>query len=95
MTVLRWSSACAAWSMSGLASAATIHVDAATGDDANDGLAPATAVATLTRAAEIVAAGDEVIVGPGVYYERPEFAGLGSSEALPVWIHAEPRGRRR
>ena len=48
------------------AAAATYHV-APGGNDADDGLTPATAFATLQRAADAVAAGDLVLVADGTY----------------------------
>ncbi len=75
-----------------VAHAARFYVDAESGDDADDGSTPDLAVATITRGVELIAGGDELIVGPGTYYERPVFENLGSSEELPVWIRASPRG---
>ena len=46
-----------------------IYVDAANGDDANDGLSWATAFKTLARAASAAQDGDMVLVAPGVYAE--------------------------
>jgi len=69
-----------------------VYVSASTGDDANDGLYPDSAFATIGRAAEIVRGGDQLIVTPGVYYEQPVFWNLGSSAERPVWIRAQPRG---
>ncbi len=70
----------------------TVYVDMATGDDENDGLSPETAVATISRGAEIVKGGDKMLVAPGVYYEQPVFSSLGSSADQPVWLRAEPPG---
>jgi parallel beta-helix repeat protein len=50
------------------APAATFYVRAG-GNDAQDGRSPATAVASITRAADRVGGGDTVVVGPGVYAE--------------------------
>ncbi len=50
------------------ASAATFYVRAG-GNDAQDGRSPATALATITRAANRVGGGDTVVVGPGRYAE--------------------------
>ncbi|HYD47686.1 MAG TPA: right-handed parallel beta-helix repeat-containing protein [Terriglobales bacterium] len=50
--------------------AATTYYVRTGGDDANAGLTPATAFATISRAAALLTApGDEVIVGPGVYHD--------------------------
>ena len=48
-------------------SAKTDYVDAATGDDANTGLKPGLAFATLQHAADTAAAGSTVFVAPGLY----------------------------
>ena len=48
-------------------SARTYYVDALCGDDANTGLKPGLAFATLQHAAEKAAAGSTVLVAPGVY----------------------------
>ena len=69
-----------------------IYVDQETGDDANDGLSRRSAIATISRGAQILKKGDRMIVSPGVYYEQPEFYTPGSSTEKPVWILAEPRG---
>ena len=56
-----------------LTATATYHVDAATGDDGNDGLTPGTAFATIQRALDIVAALDisihdvEIAIADGTY----------------------------
>lgn len=50
------------------APAATFYVRAG-GNDAQDGRSPATALATITRAASRVGGGDTVVVGPGRYAE--------------------------
>lgn len=72
----------------GSAVAATWYVDAATGEDDSDGSSPESAVATLERGAELLSAGDLLLVGPGTYYETPVFGGYGGQ----VWIRAEPLG---
>jgi parallel beta-helix repeat protein len=84
--------------MTGPAAALTLYVHAASGDDANDGRSPATALATITRAALIALPGDRVLVGRGTYregglapaaYGRVEFvadrngeAGFGAGDAV-------------
>lgn len=50
-------------------SQAHIYVDAATGDDLNDGLTPETALATIQTGIDIAADGYTVLVFPGVYTE--------------------------
>lgn len=50
--------------------ARTFHVDAVSGDDARDGLTPSSALRSIQRAANLVQAGDEVIIHPGLYLER-------------------------
>jgi len=52
------------------AAARTLHVSASRGDDANDGTSTARALRTIQRAADLARAGDEVVIGPGVYFER-------------------------
>jgi len=77
----------------GVARAETWYVSAESGDDAlNDGRSPTSPLATISAAAELLSGGDELVVGPGVYYEQPVFSELGSSEELPVLIRAEPTG---
>jgi parallel beta-helix repeat protein len=51
------------------AGALTLYVHAETGDDADDGRSPATALATIARAALIARAGDRILVGRGTYRE--------------------------
>ncbi len=70
------------------AAAATLYVDQASGDDSQSGASPEQAVASLARGAELLQAGDQLIVGPGTYYEQPVFSGHGGQ----VWIRAEPMG---
>jgi len=74
------------------ASGRTVYVDASSGSDSNDCLAADRACRTIQRGAAVVRGGDRMLVGPGVYYERPYFQNLGSSATAPVWILAEPRG---
>ena len=72
-----------------------VYVDAASGNDANDCLASNRACRTIQRGAGVVRGGDQMVVGPGVYYERPIFQNLSSSSSSPVWIRAEPTGSAR
>ena len=69
-----------------------LYVDSESGNDSNEGTSPSEAFKTITRAADSVRGGDKLVVGPGVYYERPVFTNLGSSKEKPVWIISEPRG---
>ncbi|MEM9304807.1 MAG: DUF1565 domain-containing protein [Pseudomonadota bacterium] len=61
----------------GTASGATWFVEQATGSDANDGMQPETAFATITRALEVAGDTDTIIVGIGVYAPT-------SGEVLPL-----------
>ncbi|HEY65553.1 MAG TPA: hypothetical protein G4O02_13385 [Caldilineae bacterium] len=56
------------------------------GSDANDGLSPSTAWLTLGKAAGMVAAGDTVYVGAGVYREQVTMTASGSSGSPIRWI---------
>jgi len=56
------------------------------GNDANDGLSPATAFATIGKAASVVQAGDTVYIGAGVYREKPILTTAGTSTAPIRWI---------
>ncbi len=70
----------------------SVYIDASAGSDASDCLAAERACRTLQRGASVVRGGDRMLVGPGVYYERPVFQNRGSSATAPIWIRAEPRG---
>ncbi len=52
-----------------------IYVDAARGNDRNDGLTPRTAFATIQRGVDVVADGVVVLVYPGLYLEEIDFLG--------------------
>ncbi|MGE5261712.1 MAG: DUF1565 domain-containing protein [Actinomycetota bacterium] len=43
------------------------YVSAKQGSDSNDGKSPATAFATLSRAADAASAGDTIFIAPGAY----------------------------
>lgn len=64
--------------------AGTYYVDQATGDDLADGLAPATAVKTVTRGVQLLADGDTLHVAPGVYSPS-------TGETLPITIPTRTR----
>lgn len=73
--------------------AATFYVRAG-GNDAQDGRSPATALATITRAAQRVGGGDTVIVGPGLYAEGDIIPrGNGRRRELVRFV-ADRSGRR-
>ncbi len=52
-----------------------VFVDAVGGRDDNDGLTPATALATIQRGIDVAQEGDAVIVSPGVYAEDVRLGG--------------------
>ncbi len=53
------------------------------GDDANDGLSPQSAWASLSKLEEVMKAGDTAYVGPGLYREMVTVANSGTADA---WI---------
>ncbi len=66
-------------------------VDAVTGDDANSGATPATALRTIQAAVERVQPSGEVRVAPGVYAERVVITRtlrLVGSDAAETWLRA-------
>ncbi len=69
-----------------------LYVDSEKGNDSNKGTSPQDAFKTITKAAREIKGGDKLIVAPGVYYERPIFSELGTSEKRPVWIISERPG---
>ena len=71
----------------------TLYVDGRGGSDENAGTSPDRALKTISAGARILRGGDKLIVGPGVYYERPVFGDMGTSPDKPVWILAQPRGQ--
>lgn len=64
---------------------ATYYVDAATGNDTDDGLSEANAWLTLGKAASTVAAGDKVNVKAGTYNEIVTLATSGTADNEIVW----------
>ena len=74
--------------------AATYHVSDQTGDDTLDGLDEKTAWKTLARACEKVAAGDTVIVHPGVYFESVRLEKTGTAEK-PIRFTADAVEKNR
>jgi len=74
------------------ASAKTVYVDGTHGAADNSGLAPDEPLLTITAGAALLEPGDEMIIGPGVYYEQPEFYVPGASADAPLWIRAHPLG---
>lgn len=78
------------------AHARTLHVSAAAGNDAHDGTSPARAVRTLQRAADLVRAGDTVVIHPGIYFEQVKLAPdrRGTAES-PIVFRADSIGKNR
>ena len=66
----------------------TCYVDAVTGDDANAGATPATALRTIQTAVERVQPGGEVRLAPGVYAERVARQRRGGDVAARPRHHA-------
>ena len=69
----------------------TVYVSKS-GNDSNDGLSSGQAKLTIQAGLNILQAGDVMIVGDGVYNERPSITGLAGTVALPIWIAAENPG---
>lgn len=65
------------------------HVDARRGDDLRDGLSPANAFRSIQRAADVVAAGDEVVIGRGVYFDRVRVRGKRGTPGKPIIFRAD------
>jgi hypothetical protein len=59
------------------------------GNDANDGLSPARALATVQRAANLAQAGDLVTVAAGVYREQVSLPRSGTP-TLPIVLQGQP-----
>ena len=75
-----------------IAEARLIHVDKAWGNDRNSGLSKDSALRTIDRAARMARPGDEIVVGPGTYYEQPNFSNLRGTADRPVWLRASEPG---
>lgn len=71
--------------------AATLHVDAANGDNARSGLSLADAWRTIQHAADAVNPGDTVLVAPGVYFEHVILTRTGTA-AQPIRFRAAGPG---
>ncbi|MDH3661925.1 MAG: hypothetical protein OEU92_18165 [Alphaproteobacteria bacterium] len=63
------------------------------GKNSNSGLSEAKAKKTIQAAADILKAGDVMIVDDGVYFERPRFKNINGTASSPVWIAARNPGR--
>ncbi len=70
------------------------YVNVKTGNDANDGLAPERALASIRKAADSVNPGDTVLVAPGIYYENVVLSRGGTAEK-PVTFRADNRNGGR
>ena len=62
------------------------------GNDGNDGLSPATAVQTLSRALKMVAPGSTVYVGPGQYSGMVTVHNFGGTSGFPLRLVADTKG---
>jgi len=60
------------------------------GDDASDGLSPASALATIQKGVDALEPGDVLTIGPGEYFESVSRDGLGSPEAQTIIRAAIP-----
>ena len=65
---------------------ATYYVRQTTGDDAKDGLTPATAWAHVTRLGVAMQAGDTAYVGPGLYREEIAIQNDGRPDARLIFV---------
>lgn len=74
--------------------AATYHVDVLAGSDSHDGATAATAWKTLAQACGQVAAGDSVVVHPGVYHESAVLQKAGTRDQ-PIRFSADAVARGR
>ncbi len=69
-------------------SAASYYVNAATGNNSNDGLSKEKPFAGIGHAAGLVKPGDVVNVAPGVYFEQPQLMRYGT-KGKPIIFRAE------
>src|SRR5215213_3077219 len=74
--------------------ARTLYVLAAHGSDLNHGLLEDSALQTIQRAAELVVPGDEVIIGPGIYFERVKLQRKGL-RGKPITFRADAIAKNR
>ena len=72
--------------------ARTFYVRQGAGNDANDGLSPATAWQHVGRLSQLMDAGDVAYVGPGLYREEIEVRRSGTAER-PIVFVADDAGR--
>jgi len=70
----------------GAAGAATYYVRQTMGDDASDGLTPATAWKHFSRLSPVMDAGDTAFVGPGLYREQVDVEHDGTPDKRIVFI---------
>lgn len=70
--------------------AATWHVDAQTGDNADNGQSPETAFQTIQSAVNSAGPGDQILVGVGVYHENIVMTNGGTADAPVKIVAANP-----
>lgn len=70
----------------------TWYVDTGSGNDANSGLDPRSAFATLDAARSASAAGDIIVIAPGTYTQTAAEEPL-TPKANQTWMAAKPNGR--
>ena len=64
-------------------------VDGPNGNDANDGLSPATAFKTIQAAVNVATDGDEIVVAPGIYKENASATcGLSNEKGVNVRVRS-------
>jgi parallel beta-helix repeat protein len=72
--------------------AATYYIRQTIGDDANDGLTPATAWKSLSKLTHAMKAGDTAYVGPGLYREQVNILESGTPDHRIIFA-ADPTGQ--
>lgn len=78
------------------AQAGVWHVDSTGGNDQSTGQTPSSAFRTIQRAANVVQAGDTVIIHPGLYFEQVRVnASTRGTAAAPIVFRADAIGRDR